>query len=130
MALSKADWEAKYRTLYKNREIGKLTEDEFQLLEGGLKPKKGISTSDGKRYFDNVLEGTAREVKSGPVTLSKYKDQILKDIDIINNDLAKGVDKIEWHCFDEVNQVEIEEFVHENLRTELRDKGLFKIVKH
>ena len=128
--LTEAEWLQRYKTLYKNREIGKLTEDEFQLLEGGLKPKKGISTSDGKRYFDNVLEGTAREVKSGPVTLSKYKGQILKDIDIINNDLAKGVDKIEWHFFDEVNELEIEEFVHENLRTELRDKGLFKIVKH
>jgi hypothetical protein len=80
--------------------------------------------------FDNVLDETAREVKSGPVTLSKYKDQILKDIEILNNDLAKGVDKIEWHCFDEVDQVEIEKFVRENLRTELKDKELFKIIKH
>ena len=67
--LSRAEWEIKYKTLYKNREIGKLTEEQFQLLKGGYKPSKGISTSDGTRYFDNVLDGTAREVKSGPVTL-------------------------------------------------------------
>ncbi|EKB54081.1 hypothetical protein [Bergeyella zoohelcum] len=46
--LSFEDWSKRYKTLYKNRKIGKLTEDEFQLLEGGLKPKKGITTSDGK----------------------------------------------------------------------------------
>lgn len=54
----------------------------------------------------------------------------MKDIEIINNDLAKGVDKIEWHCFDGVDQKEIEKFVNENLREELRDKGLFKIVTY
>ena len=128
--LNEEEWLKRYKTLYTNRTIGKLTEDEFQLLEGGLKPKKGIKTSDGKRYFDNVLDETAREVKSGPVTLSKYKDQILKDIEILNNDLAKGVDKIEWHCFDGVDKVEIDKFVKENLREELRDKDLFKIVKY
>jgi hypothetical protein len=128
--LTKDEWIKRYKTLYKNREIGKLTEEEFQLLEGGLKPKKGISTSDGKRYFDNVLEGTAREVKSGPISLSNSKQQILKDIEILNNDLAKGIDKIEWHCFDEVDQVEIEIFIKEKLRIELKDKGLFKIIKH
>lgn len=69
------DWAQRYKTLYKNRKIGKLTEEQFQLLEGGTKPKKGISTSDGKRYFDNVLDGTAREIKSGNVTLSKKKNK-------------------------------------------------------
>lgn len=92
--LSRVDWESRYKTLYKNREIGKLTEEQFQLLEGGLKPKKGITTSDGKRYFDNVLENTAREVKSGPITLSNSKQQILKDIEILNPTLhleGKGI---------------------------------------
>ncbi|CAM3178868.1 hypothetical protein [Flavobacterium frigoris] len=91
----------------------------------------GISTSDGKRYFDNVLDETAREVKSGPVTLSKYKDQILKDIEILNQNLTNNqISKIEWHCFDGVDTDEINKFINANLRKELKDKGLFKIVKY
>ena len=129
--LTEAEWLQRYKTLYKNREIGKLTEDEFQLLEGGLKPKKGISTSDGKRYFDNVLEGTAREVKSGPVTLSKYKDQILKDIEILNQNITAGqITKIEWHCFGEVDKEVIEKFIEDNLRKELKDKKVFEIISY
>lgn len=126
--LTKAEWLERYKTLYKNREIGKLTEDEFQLLEGGLKPKKGIVTSDGKRYFDNVLDGTAREVKSGPVTLSKYKDQISKDIEILKRNLTNSqITKIEWHCFDEVDMVAINKFI----KDELKDKSdYFIIIKH
>ena len=117
--------------MYKNRKIGKLTEDEFELLEGGLKPKKAITTSDGKRYFDNVLEGTAREVKSGPVTLSKYKEQILKDVEILNQNLTNNqISKIEWHCFDEAEIDVINNFVEQNLRNELKGKNLFKIIKH
>jgi len=129
--LTEEEWLKRYKTLYKNRTIGKLTEDEFQLLEGGLKPRKAITTSDGKRYFDNVLDETAREVKSGPVTLSKYKDQILKDIEIINNDLTNGkVTKIEWHCFDGVDKDAIEEFVKNNLNKELKDKKVFEIINY
>ena len=126
--LTKDEWIKRYKTLYRNREIGKLTEEEFQLLEGGLKPKKGISTSDGKRYFDNVLDGTAREVKSGSVTLSKYKDQILKDIEILKRNLTDGqISKIEWHCFDEVDKIAIDKFI----KDELKDKSeYFTIIKH
>ena len=83
-----------------------------------------------KRYFDNVLDGTAREVKSGPVTLSKYKAQILKDIEILNEELAKRIDKIEWHCFDDVEKDAIEKFINENLKEKLRNKGLFTITKY
>lgn len=68
-----------------------------------MKPTKAIRTSDGKRLFDNVLDETAREVKSGPVSFNKYKDQIMKDIEILQNKLADGIDKIEWHCFDGVD---------------------------
>lgn len=129
--LTEADWLKRYKTLYTNRTIGKLTEDEFQILEGGLKPKKAITTSDGKRYFDNVLDETAKEVKSGPVTLSKYKDQILKDIEILNNDLTNGkVSKIEWHCFDGVDKDAIEKFVQNNLNKELKDKKVFQIINY
>ncbi|MBF7092636.1 hypothetical protein IUY40_13955 [Flavobacterium sp. ALJ2] len=82
--LTEEEWLQRYKTLYTNRTIGKLTEDQFELLEGGLKPKKGISTGDGKRYFDNVLEGTAREVKSGPVTLSSSSTTIEAFVITIN----------------------------------------------
>lgn len=100
-------------------------------MEGGLKPKKGISTSDGKRYFDNVLDGTAREVKSGPVTLSKYKAQILKDIEILNQNLTAGqISKVEWHCFDDVELSGIEKFVEDNLSKELKGKKVFQIIKY
>ncbi|QAR30360.1 hypothetical protein EQP59_02815 [Ornithobacterium rhinotracheale] len=129
--LSFEDWSKRYKTLYKNRKIGKLTEDEFQLLEGGLKPKKGITTSDGKRYFDNVSDGTAREVKSGPITLSNSKQQILKDIEILNQNLTNNqISKIEWHCFDEVNEIEINKFIQDNLRQELKNTEVFKIIKY
>jgi hypothetical protein len=127
-ALSQDEWLARYKTLIKNREIGKLTEEQFELLEGGIKPKKGITTSDGKRYFDNVLDGTAREVKSGPVTLSKYKDQILKDIEILKQDLTEGkIRNIEWHCFDEVDKIEIDKFVKQELGNK---SNLFKIIQY
>lgn len=129
--LSFEEWTQRYKTLYKNRKIGKLAEDEFELLEGGLKPRKAITTSDGKRYFDNVLEGTAREVKSGPITLSGSKQQILKDIEILNQNLTNNqISKLEWHCFDEVNEIEINKFIQENLREELKSANVFKIIKH
>lgn len=129
--LSEAQWLERYKTLYKNREIGKLTEEEFQLLEGGLKPKKGISTGDGKRYFDNVLEGTAREVKSGPVTLSN-KEQLLKDIEIISDkDLSKklGLTKIEWHCFSDVDPKVID-FVKTELEANNVSTDLIQFIKY
>lgn len=129
--LPKEKWEQRYKTLYKNRKIGKLTEEQFQLLMGGAKPTKSITTSDGKRYFDNVLEGVAREVKSGSVTLSKYKDQILKDIEILNQNLTNNqISKIEWHCFNEVNEIEINKFIQDNLRQELKNTEVFKIIKY
>ncbi|MDR2122640.1 MAG: hypothetical protein LBP34_05885, partial [Flavobacteriaceae bacterium] len=129
--LSKADWETRYKTLYKNREIGKLTEEQFQLLEGGMKPKKGITTSDGKRYFDNVLDETAREVKSGPITLSNSKQQILKDIEILNQNLTNNrVSKIEWHCFNNADKKTIEDFIEDNLREDLKGKRLFIVINY
>ncbi|MRJ09000.1 hypothetical protein EDL99_09025 [Ornithobacterium rhinotracheale] len=129
--LSKEKWTEKYKTLYKNREKGKITEKTFKELMGGNKPTKSITTSDGKRYFDNVLENTAREVKSGPITLSNSKQQILKDIEILNQNLTNNqISKIEWHCFDEVNEIEINKFIQDNLRQELKNTEVFKIIKY
>lgn len=54
----------------------------------------------------------------------------MKDIEILNNDLAKGIDKIEWHCFDGAEKEIIEDFVNKNLRDGLKNKGLFKILSY
>jgi hypothetical protein len=87
-----------------------------------------IQTGSGKRYIDNVLDGTAREVKSGNVTWSAYKEQVLKDIDIIERKLG-GINKVEWHCFGEVDNSFIQ-----NVSSELKKIGInefnFVIIKY
>ena len=60
-----------------------VTEAKFQELMGSDVTHLEIQTGSGKRYIDNVLDGTAREVKSGNVTWGAYKEQVLKDIQII-----------------------------------------------
>ncbi|WP_163273512.1 hypothetical protein [Dysgonomonas sp. 511] len=103
-ALSRAEWETRYKQLIINRKLGKVGEEAYQDIAGGVKPRKAVKTSDGNRHFDNVLDDTAREVKTGPVSFNKYKDQIMKDIDILSNDRTNGLIKnIEWHCFDGVD---------------------------
>lgn len=77
------------------------------------------------------MEGTAREVKSGPITLSNSKQQILKDIEILNNDLTNGeIKKIEWHCFGGVDKQEIQTFIKNNLNPELKNKDVFQIINY
>ncbi len=66
--LSRVEWEAKYKTLYKNREIGKLTETKFEELMGADAIHLEIQTGAGKRYVDNVQNGVGKEVKSGKVS--------------------------------------------------------------
>ena len=92
----------------------------------GLKHKRAITISDGKRYFDNVLEGTAREVKSGPITLSGSKQQILKDIEILEEGLTKDINKVEWHCFNGVDD-NVETFVKQELKNRKMSENLFII---
>ncbi|GHT71687.1 hypothetical protein FACS189455_4070 [Bacteroidia bacterium] len=126
--LSRVEWETKYKTLYKNREVGKITESKFDELLGSDALHLEIQTGSGKRYIDNVLNGTAREVKSGNVTWSAYKEQVLKDIDIVKNQRGK-IEKIEWHCFDEVDNSFIK-----NVSEEIKKAGLiesnFMIIKY
>lgn len=57
--LSRAEWEEKYKTLYKNREKGTITEKKFEELLGSDALHLEIQTGSGKRYIDNVLNGTA-----------------------------------------------------------------------
>jgi hypothetical protein len=98
LAVSKVDWEAKYRTLYKNREIGKLTEEEFQLLEGGV--PKTFKFNGEIRKVDNLIDGVAKEIKSGKLKSSEFiENQLRKDIEILRRQNVP-VNKIEWHLFD------------------------------
>lgn len=55
----------------------------------------------------------------------------MKDIEILNQNLTAGnVNKIEWHCFGGVEKKEIEKFIKDNLREELKDKKVFEIINY
>ena len=127
--LSKEKWEQKYKTLYKNREKGAISEKTFDDLMGFDSNQFEIQIENSKRIIDNVKNGVAREVKSGKVTWNAYKDQVMKDIRIIKNNLSDKVDKIEWHCFDEVDPKFIQ-----NVKSEMKKAGLkesdFIIIKY
>ncbi|QAR30363.1 hypothetical protein EQP59_02830 [Ornithobacterium rhinotracheale] len=126
--LSREKWEKRYKTLYKNREKGKISESKFKDLMGADATQLEIQVGNSKRYVDNVLNGTAREIKSGKVTWSAYKNQVMKDIEIVSQKLG-GIDKIEWHCFGEVDF----NFLH-NLKKELKKYNLtnsdFTVIKY
>ena len=97
--LSKEKWTEKYKTLYKNREKGKITESKFQeLMEG--EPKTFTLPNGEIRKVDNVLDTTAKEVKSGKLKTSDFiENQLRKDI-IMLLDEDIPIKKIEWHLFD------------------------------
>jgi hypothetical protein len=42
----------------------------------------------------------------------------------------KIINKIEWHCFEGAEKSAIEQFVNDNLREGLKNKGLFKIIDY
>ena len=122
-------WEDKFKTLYRNRAVGTITEETFNKLMGSNAVQLEIQVGNTTRIIDNVLDGVAREVKSGKVTWSKYNDQVMKDIKIIKDNLSDKVDKIEWHCFDEVDPKFIQ-----NVKAEVQKAGLkesdFIIIKY
>ena len=93
---SRAAYDKIYDTLTRNRLVGKLAEDQFQLVMKGS-PKSYYVTVGGKkvlRKVDNVLGNVAREVKSGPLKLTPFiEKQILKDMQLIK---VRGL-KVEWH---------------------------------
>ncbi|MDY3345677.1 hypothetical protein PG326_10580, partial [Riemerella anatipestifer] len=104
--LTKTEWEARYKTLYKNREVGKLTEVKFQELMSG-EPK--IFKFQGEtRKVDNVIGTTAREIKSGTLKGSEFIDnQLRKDIMMLKQPNVP-IEKIEWHLFGGVDKNMIE----------------------
>ncbi|MGZ7209992.1 MAG: hypothetical protein ACXVHV_08955, partial [Methanobacterium sp.] len=96
--LSQADYFRKYDTLVRNRRVGKLTEEAFQLLMGGQ--KKSMKTAKSWRHIDNFADNISREIKSGYVKATEeIKLQIEKDI-LILKDPSNSVRKIEWHIFE------------------------------
>lgn len=113
---------------YKNKEKGTITEKTFDDLMGYDDNQFEIQMGNTKRIIDNVKNGVAREVKSGKVTWSAYKNQVLKDIEIVRQQFQK-IKKIEWHCFDEVEPRFIQ-----NVKNELKKAGLkesdFIIIKY
>lgn len=126
--LSKEKWEEKYKTLFKNREKGAITESKFEELMGSDATHLEIQTGNGKRYVDNVLDGVGKEIKSGRVSWSAYKEQVMKDIEILDRKLGR-IGTIEWHCFDGVDEAFIK-----NVSLELKKANIdianFKIIKY
>ncbi|WP_254156422.1 hypothetical protein [Chryseosolibacter indicus] len=127
--LSFDDYKKRYEVLTKNKIKGKVAEEQFKNLMDGEKPSTGIKVGSSIRYFDNVLNGVAREIKSGKVSLSAYKDQILKDLDIIENQLTEMAEKIEWHCFDGIDP-DVEVFIKSELVKRNLSDDLFKVLKY
>ena len=99
--LSKAEWEAKYKTLYKNREKGIIAESKFQELMGG---EPHTFTFNGEiRKVDNLIGTTAKEIKSGKLKKTDFvENQLRKDIEMLRLDDIP-VNKIEWHLFDGID---------------------------
>lgn len=93
---SEAAYNAIYDSLTRNRLVGKLAEEQFQLVMKGS-PRSYWVTVGGKRVLrkvDNVVGNVAREVKSGPLRLTPFIErQILKDMELIRTTFMK----VEWH---------------------------------
>ncbi|NTE03448.1 hypothetical protein G6M26_07950 [Agrobacterium tumefaciens] len=90
-------YEQRFKTLYKNREIGKITEKTFQELEGGV--PKVFKFQNEVRRVDNVLGTTAKEIKSGTLKGSEFIDnQLRKDLMMLKQQ-GVPIERIEWHLF-------------------------------
>jgi hypothetical protein len=124
-----ASYTSKHKVITQNRMTGKIAEDVFKTFESGIKPRKAIQTSDGARYVDNLLDGTAREIKSGKITLngSDFQRQIKKDIEIIKQQLSSDVYKIEWHALDGIDDNALQ-FIRAEMTSQSVSPDLFKVV--
>lgn len=120
--LSEIAYLAKHKVLAKNQKVGALLEDLVLKHLKGKKPGKSIEILKKRRYIDNFLDGTAKELKSGKISL-KYKDQIDKDIALllpppkyIGKEVIK---KIEWHTMEGIDEVTLK-----YIQKELTDKNI------
>ena len=98
----------KVKTLIVNKEKGKRLEELFLKINKGIKPDKAIVTVHTKRFVDNVLKNTGRELKSGYVKNTKaFQKQFEKDVDIVRRELQK-IEFYEWHCFGGISDEALE----------------------
>ena len=89
----------KVKTLIVNKEKGKRLEELFLKLNKGIKPDKAAVTVHTKRFVDNVIKNTGRELKSGYVkNTTAFQKQFKKDVDIMFKEID-DITKYEWHCF-------------------------------
>ena len=86
------EYKGMYTRLTRNRMVGRLAEEEFQLIMKG-QPKTywvKVGGKTVKRNVDNFLDNVAREVKSGPLHLTPFiEQQILKDMELLKT--VKGL---------------------------------------
>jgi len=114
-------------TLHINIEKGKKAEELFLKLFKGFKPKSSIKTAFTNRFIDNIFDGVGREIKSGFIkNTESFKNQVLKDIDIIVNDLSSNINRIEWHFLGGVDDKAIELIIKKAEDKNVLD--LFKII--
>ena len=127
-ALDLAKYTTKHKVITGNRMRGKIAESVFQDLEKGIKPDFGIQTSDGVRYVDNLLNGSARELKSGKIAnTADFQRQVKKDIEIISKSLSSDVSKIEWHALDGIVDNALK-FIREEMTKQGVSANSFKVV--
>lgn len=112
-----------HKTLSLNKIAGEIAEELIiKYLKGKIEPRKSIRIPPDKRRFpDNFLSNTLKEVKSGRVTL-KYKNQIDKDIKILSDKLkfnGQLIKKIEWHTMGGVDEA-----VLKYVKNEMQNNGL------
>jgi hypothetical protein len=125
-----ASYTAKHKVITQNRMIGKISEDVFKSFESGIKPRRAIQTSDGaRRYVDNLLNGTAREIKSGRITLNgaDFQRQVKIDIEIIAQSRSSDVSKIEWHALDGIDDNALK-FIRDEMTKQGVSANSFKVV--
>jgi hypothetical protein len=126
--LNLSNYTAKHRIMERNRRRGKTAEEVFRDFEAGFKPPIAKQTNDGRRKIDNLLDGTAREIKSGKITLhgSNFQRQITKDLEILKVQ-ALGIDKVEWHALGGINEDALQ-FIRDEMTNKGISPDLFKVV--
>jgi hypothetical protein len=109
--ISFVEYERWVTIIIRNKEKGALAERLFLNIFKGIKPSRGEKTLLTWRYIDNILQGIARELKSGKVILGNkgkpekglqcFETQFAKDCEII---FRKEYDLYEWHCLNGIDE--------------------------
>jgi hypothetical protein len=118
---------------YINFEKGKIAEQIFEKLYGGIKQTESIVTAYTKRFIDNVANNTAKEIKSGFIKNTKaFQKQVKKDIDILARKLDDDIKEVEWHIMEGIDEKALDFIVDEIKRVEkvtnVNVKSKFKII--